>query len=91
MLTIVFFQGETVAIKFWFVSFVVLFVLAQIYLWAVDSILSPISLLGGAILAIASNYEKGITSSFSQPRAQKPEVVIEVSVPHSVSEEIEEI
>ena len=77
------------AIKFWLVSFAVLFILAQIYLWAADSILSPISLLGGAILAIASNYQKGITSSFSQPRAQKPEVVIEVSVPHTVSEDVE--
>ncbi len=77
------------AIKFWLVSFAVLFILAQVYLWAVDSILSPISILGGAILAIASNYEKGITSSFSQPIARKPEVVIEVSVPRSVLGEIE--
>ena len=64
------------AMKFWLASFTILFVLGQIYLLAADSILSlSINILGGVVLAIASNYNKGITSSWNSPLAQKATLV----------------
>ncbi|MGL5805624.1 MAG: hypothetical protein ACRC2R_27285 [Xenococcaceae cyanobacterium] len=47
--------------KVWITTFCVLFFLAQVYAWVKDFIVPlPLSILGGAFLAIASNYEKGI-------------------------------
>jgi len=49
--------------RIWIVSFLVLFALVQFYQWAKGFISPlPIYVLGGAFLAIASNYEKGICS-----------------------------
>ena len=49
--------------RIWIVSFLVLFALVQFYQWAKGFISPlPIYVLGGAFLAIASNYEKGIFS-----------------------------
>lgn len=46
-------------IKIWFVCFVVLFALSQLFDWVQDfSLPLPIYILGGAFLAVASNYEK---------------------------------
>jgi hypothetical protein len=53
--------------RVWLISVAIFFVLAEIYLWLKDFILPlPIYMLGGAFLAIASNYEKGIISLFQQ-------------------------
>lgn len=55
--------------KVWIATFAILFALAELYQWAKEFISPvPIFILGGAFLAIASNYEKGICS-FSQPKA----------------------
>jgi hypothetical protein len=49
--------------KVWLTTFGLLFVLAQMYVWVKDFILPlPVYILGGAFLAIASNYETGIFS-----------------------------
>lgn len=51
--------------KVWLISVALLFVLAEFLLWAKNFILPlPVYLLGGAFLAIASNYEKGIFALF---------------------------
>jgi hypothetical protein len=51
--------------KVWLTTFGLLFVLAQMYVWVKDFILPlPVYILGGAFLAIASNYESGIFSFF---------------------------
>lgn len=51
--------------KVWLVSFVFIFGLAQFVLWVKDFFLPlPVYVLGGALLAIASNYDKGIKSFF---------------------------
>ena len=53
--------------KTWLISVALLFVLAEFSLWIADFILPlPIYILGGAFLAIASNYEKGIMALFRQ-------------------------
>ena len=53
--------------RVWLVSVAVLFVLAEVYLSIKDFILPlPIYILGGAFLAIASNYDKGIMALFRQ-------------------------
>jgi hypothetical protein len=45
--------------KFWMTSFVVLFGLAELFQWVRHFTLPlPIFILGGAFLAIASNYDK---------------------------------
>ncbi len=45
--------------KVWFICFVVLFALAQLFDWIQQFTLPlPIYILGGAFLAVASNYEK---------------------------------
>lgn len=47
--------------KFWFVSFIVIFALAQFILWAKNFFLPlPLYIFGGAFLAIVSNHEQGI-------------------------------
>ncbi|MEM1368964.1 MAG: hypothetical protein AAGG02_13305 [Cyanobacteria bacterium P01_H01_bin.15] len=48
--------------RLWIASFIVLFILAQFGLW-VKSILLPLpfAIFGGAFLALASNYDKGIS------------------------------
>ncbi len=51
--------------RVWLVSLAVLFGLAELYQWVKGFMLPlPIYVLGGAFLAIASNYEKGICSFF---------------------------
>jgi hypothetical protein len=53
--------------KVWLTTFGLLFVLAQMYVWVKDFILPlPIYILGGAFLAIASNYETGIFSFLTE-------------------------
>lgn len=46
--------------RVWLFSVGIFFVLAQIYVWLQDFLIPlPIYILGGAVLAIASNYESG--------------------------------
>ena len=53
--------------KAWLISVAILFVFAEFSLWIADFILPlPIYIFGGALLAIASNYEKGIMALFRQ-------------------------
>lgn len=48
-----------VGMRVWLISFVLLFGAAELYQWARELILPmPIFILGGAFLAIASNYDK---------------------------------
>ena len=45
--------------RIWFICFVVLFAFAQLFDWIQQfSLPLPIYILGGAFLAVASNYEK---------------------------------
>ncbi|MGB3760130.1 MAG: hypothetical protein WBA07_27760 [Rivularia sp. (in: cyanobacteria)] len=45
--------------RIWFICFVVLFALSQLFDWVQQlSLPLPIYILGGAFLAVASNYEK---------------------------------
>lgn len=51
--------------KVWLVSFVLIFCLAQFVLWVKDFFSPlPVYVLGGALLAIASNYNKGLGPFF---------------------------
>jgi|GEM_PF-737356 hypothetical protein len=62
--------------KGWLVSVAVLFVLAEILLWLKDFMLPlPIYLLGGAFLAIASNYDRGMNALFKQEPSQSLDTV----------------
>ena len=62
--------------KAWLISVAILFVLAEFSLWVKDFILPlPIYILGGAFLAIASNYEKGIMALFRQELNSTPDVI----------------
>ena len=51
--------------KAWLIGVGILFVLAEFSIWLKQFMLPlPIYILGGAFLAIASNYEKGIMAMF---------------------------
>ena len=61
--------------KVWLVAVALLFVGIQLWQWLLGFILPlPIYVLGGAFLAIASNYEKGLRSLFP-PVASPPETL----------------
>lgn len=66
--------------KAWLISVALLFVLAEFSLWIADFILPlPIYILGGAFLAIASNYEKGIMALFRQQMNSTPESLSQIA------------
>jgi len=47
--------------RFWLVSFILIFAFAQFLLWVKNFFLPlPLYIFGGAFLAIASNYEQNI-------------------------------
>jgi len=53
--------------RIWFVCFLLLFVLAELFDWVKDFTLPlPIYILGGAFLAVVSNYDKLIGSYSNQ-------------------------
>jgi hypothetical protein len=53
--------------RVWIFSFLVLFGMVELYQWMKDfSVPLPIFIVGGALLAIASNYGKYTSWSFSQ-------------------------
>jgi hypothetical protein len=77
--------------KVWLTTFGLLFVLAQIYVWVKDFILPlPIYILGGAFLAIASNYEPGIFSLLPK-RYQQNEAESMVSQTATLVENMENL
>lgn len=62
--------------KAWLIGVGILFALAEFSLWLKQFMLPvPIYLLGGAFLAIASNYEKGIVALFRQQANPHPEAI----------------
>jgi len=63
-------------LKAWLVGVGILFVLAEFSIWLKQFMLPlPIYVLGGAFLAIASNYEKGIMAMFRQPEELATDVL----------------
>lgn len=56
--------------KAWLIGVGILFVLSEFSIWLKQFMLPlPLYILGGAFLAIASNYEKGIMAMFRQESA----------------------
>lgn len=55
--------------RIWLACFLVLFAVVELYEWAKHLSL-PIYILGGAILAIASNYDKRPNWLFPNPHAE---------------------
>ena len=63
-------------IKAWLISVGILFVLDEFSIWLKQFMLPlPIYVIGGAFLAIASNYEKGIIGMFRQPEELATDVL----------------
>ncbi len=57
--------------KAWLFGVGILFVLAEFSIWLKQFMLPlPIYILGGAFLAIASNYEKGLIALFRQEEVE---------------------
>lgn len=60
----------------WLFGVAILFVLTEFSLWLKQFILPlPIYILGGALLAIASNYDRGLISLFRQPESSDGEMI----------------
>ena len=67
-------------LKAWLVGVGILFVLAEFAIWLKQFILPlPVYILGGALLAIASNYEQGIISMFRQPESTTTDVLAQTA------------
>lgn len=76
--------------KAWLISVAILFILAEFSLWIADFILPlPIYILGGALLAIASNYEKGIMALFRQQVDLNPKILSQTATLVNQTESIE--
>ena len=62
--------------KAWLFGVGILFVLAEFSIWLKQFMLPlPIYILGGAFLAIASNYEKGLIALFRQEEALPSDIL----------------
>ena len=67
-------------LKAWLVGVGILFVLAEFGIWLKQFILPlPIYILGGAFLAIASNYEQGIIGMFRQQELTTPDILAQTA------------
>ncbi|MDJ0573182.1 MAG: hypothetical protein QNJ53_29670 [Pleurocapsa sp. MO_192.B19] len=67
-------------IKAWLIGVAILFVLTEFSIWLKQFMLPlPIYILGGAFLAIASNYEKGLLAMFRQPDSVTPDVLTQTA------------
>ena len=86
--------------RVWFICFVVLFALAQLFDWMQQfSLPLPIYILGGAFLAVASNYEKLFGSylgelpdeTFTQQQQLDAASQPEISSSFNTSEYVEKI
>lgn len=63
-------------LKAWLFGVGILFVLAEFSIWLKQFMLPlPIYILGGAFLAIASNYEKGLLALFRQEEVLSADVL----------------
>lgn len=59
--------GGLVSMRVWLATVVALFLLIELYRWVKGFFLPlPVYVLAGAFLAIASNYERGMSSFFGQ-------------------------
>jgi hypothetical protein len=59
--------------RFWITSFLVLFGMAELFQWVKHfTVPLPMFILGGAILAIASNYNKLVSWPFEDSAAEPP-------------------
>lgn len=72
--------------KVWIASFVVLFAIAEFYQWLLNFMLPlPIYILGGAFLALASNYDKKAGFPFlksdDQPTAIQDPIELTLGMP----------
>ncbi|MBH8554837.1 hypothetical protein I8751_21270 [Nostocaceae cyanobacterium CENA357] len=80
--------------KVWLACFVVLFALAELFDWLQEFALPlPIYILGGAFLAVASNYDKIIGSYLSDPTIidaslEQPQLDSLTQSPNSISFQI---
>ena len=78
--------------KAWLTCFFVLFALAKLFLWLKGFIVPmPVYILGGAFLAIASNYgaiqsSHPLTSRAVASKALKPTTTLPVSSPMSLKQ-----
>ncbi|MEM8673091.1 MAG: hypothetical protein AAGF83_04375 [Cyanobacteria bacterium P01_G01_bin.67] len=67
-------------LKAWLFGVGILFVLAEFSIWLKQFMLPlPIYILGGALLAIASNYESGLIALFRQQDSLNPEVLTQTA------------
>ena len=63
-------------IQAWLISVGILFVLAEFSIWLKQFMLPlPLYVLGGAFLALASNYDRGIVAMFRQPPESTADVL----------------
>jgi len=61
--------------RVWLACFFVLFAIAKLFDWVQQlSLPLPIYILGGAFLAIASNYDKIVGSYFSEALPEQPQL-----------------
>lgn len=61
--------------RVWLACFFLLFALAKLFDWVQElSLPLPIYILGGAFLAVASNYDKIVGSNFSQAQPEQPQL-----------------
>jgi len=66
--------------KAWLFGVAILFVLAEFSIWLKQFMLPlPIYILGGAFLAIASNYEKGLIALFRQEEVLSSDVLTQTA------------
>ncbi len=66
--------------KAWLFGVGILFVLAEFSIWLKQFMLPlPIYILGGAFLAIASNYEKGLSALFRQEEALTSDILTQTA------------
>ena len=66
--------------KAWLFGVGILFVLAEFSIWLKQFMLPlPIYILGGAFLAIASNYEKGLMALFRQEEALSSDILTQTA------------
>ena len=67
-------------LKAWLVGVGILFVLAEFAIWLKQFILPlPLYILGGAFLAIASNYEQSIISMFRRSESTTDDVLTQTA------------
>lgn len=66
--------------KAWLFGVGILFVLAEFSIWLKQFMLPlPIYILGGAFLAIASNYEQGLIALFRQSEASPSDILTQTA------------